>query len=573
MNLKHLGFPPIDEVFFALCKSTDTPVSLGAWLRFKYNQLALAKMDINPRDYLDSLSFFKDYQCVSFLSKYKGLRTGLDLEEEAMKKFTSSEALCANTNKRFRAGRYLGFSKPIELVLHHARRKIASILGPFSIFALEPGFGWGPGATDDIRRRAAFVDTKMCKLPISCTRSALPLAVSVISNDLHWSSVLLGVNVEDLSGPFSFVHNEVFDLVDSCVIETVPKNAKTHRVIAKEPRLNAFLQKGVGSYIRKRLKREGIDLDDQSRNQLGAFHALTDRLATLDLQAASDTMSKEVIFDLLPIDWALCLDDLRSKKAILPDGSKLLLEKFSSMGNGFTFELETLVFYSLAYGVRKYQSVNSPILVYGDDIICSRKMSHMLINVLGFVGFKTNVEKTYTSGMFYESCGKHYFGGKDVTPAYQKEIVDSPQGSVRLANRCLRSAYRLAPLEDRDFYGPLVGAWLVERRRAIDRGDFFTFQIPFGTEGDEAYLSLADDWQTRHFDVNFGYRCTVMAQRQVSFPAHELALLAHSLRRGVVTESPYGGDVSASPGSLEGPPLKGVRWVMPTGEFGLSYTM
>jgi len=38
------------EIYFSLCKSVDTPVSLGAWLRFKYSMYeSLARMDINPR--------------------------------------------------------------------------------------------------------------------------------------------------------------------------------------------------------------------------------------------------------------------------------------------------------------------------------------------------------------------------------------------------------------------------------------------------------------------------------------------------------------------------------------------
>ena len=113
MDVKHKGSSLEGEVFFALCKSIDSPVSLGAWLRFKHNQLALAEMEINPGDYLDSDSFAADYLVVSFLSKWKGLDTGLDLASEAMKRLISSEVQCAESNRRIREFRKAGDRKSV----------------------------------------------------------------------------------------------------------------------------------------------------------------------------------------------------------------------------------------------------------------------------------------------------------------------------------------------------------------------------------------------------------------------------------------------------------------------------
>jgi hypothetical protein len=575
---KRKGYPPINEVFFALCKSVDTPVSLGCWLRFKFNQLDLASFEVNPRNYLDSASFKADYQCIAFLSKYKGLNTGLDLEAEAMKKFTTSEAVCKRTNERFKSGRATGFTEPIEHVLHIARRKIARMLGVYSFDKISPGFGWGPGATNDVSRRAAFVDTKMCQLPISVTPRAFPYLGRVLHEDLHWTSAILDVNVDDVVGPFSWLRDKVFSFTEACNITTVTKNAKTHRVIAIESRASAFLQKGVGSYFRKRLKYEGIDLDDQSANQRGACEALRAGLATLDLRAASDTVSLEVVFDLLPIEWAIVLDDLRSREAVLPNGETIRLEKFSSMGNGFTFELETLIFYALSFAVQQYTQKVGPLLVYGDDIIVPKKMAKPLINILGFCGFSINTEKSYITGLFFESCGRHYFDGVDVTPCYQKEVVLTIAGHIRLANRLLRAARRLRN-EHEDLHRSLMAAWNCARREA--GGGFFDFQLPFGVDGDEGYLVFGNDFstwdlhrkkgkvvrQTRQQCVNMGLRCPVLRQSVRSFPANDRALLAHSLRRGVVTELPYLGFLETSDEATI--PVRGWRWVMPTGEFGL----
>ena len=213
---KHIESSLVGEVYFALCKGIDTPVSLGAWLRFKFNQLALAEMDISPGDYLDSDAFQADYLAVSFLSKWKGLKTGLDLESEALKRLTSSEAQCKDSNRRILKGRNFGHPPEFESVLYRARRKIASLLGPFSLFKCCPGYGWGPGATDDIRRSAAFVDTKMCQTPISCTATAAGLFTSEVARDPHWVRA-----IEDYSDKSS----SLLSIVRHNVIDTVPKNA------------------------------------------------------------------------------------------------------------------------------------------------------------------------------------------------------------------------------------------------------------------------------------------------------------------------------------------------------------
>lgn len=563
---KHDGSSHMSEIFFALCKSIDTPIALGSWLRYKHNQLALAEMELPIADYLSADAFKLDYCVFSFLSKYKGLNTGKDLEAEALQRFTSSELSCCETNLRLRRARKGGITPFLCSVLFTAQRKIASLLGPFSMFCIDNKFGWGPGASDDIPRRRAFVDTKLCELPISCTSRALPLIKGVIQTDLHWSSVVLGVDIGSISGPYCLLDN-VFSITEECIIDTVPKNAKTHRVIAKEPRANGFLQKGAGGYIRSRLRRVGIDLDDQGPNQRGASRAYFDGLATIDLKAASDSMSIELVYELLPLDWAFALDSMRSHRAVLPSGEKITLQKFSSMGNGFTFELETLIFWAIASSVKSLKSCGVAVLVYGDDIICSQEIVLDVIDALAFIGFQTNKDKSFLSGNFYESCGEHYFQGENVTPVYQKETIHFDPETVRCGNRILRLAYRYG--DGNQFCKELLPAWRTAWRRA---GPTRVFQLPFGATGDDGWVLPADHFATQPQNVNFGVSCFVMSPKIVRFPANDSALLAWSLRRGVVTQAPYQGWVEASSKNSETVyTLKGSRrWVMPSGEFALT---
>ncbi|DAD51440.1 RNA-directed RNA polymerase [ssRNA phage Esthiorhiza.2_40] len=569
------GSSPISEIFFALCKSVDSPVSLGAWLRFLHNQKALAEFEIRAADYQEQSAFELDYCVVSFLSKYKELDTGLDLEQEALRRFTTSEDLCRESNSRIREARKnssygeIPDMSIISSVLWLAKRKIARLLGTWDSQKIENLYGWGPGATSDLKRRRAFVDRKLCELPISVTPKALPYIRRAIGGDLHWSSVILEVAVEDLMGPFCFLPS-VFQLTTECVIDTVPKNAKTHRVIAKEPRANGFLQKGVGSYIRKRLKRVGIDLDDQTANQEGAKRAFEEQLATLDLKAASDSMPIELIYELLPVEWAEALNDLRSPQARLPDGSTITLQKFSSMGNGFTFELETLIFWAVASSVSSLFSSGAAVLVYGDDIICKQEIADKVIVLLAFCGFQVNKEKSFTSGVFYESCGKHFFKGSEVTPVYQKEPVTTEVSLLRCGNRIIRLAKRLGGPDQlrKELSAPWHAAWRMGK---------FTrqFQLPLGAEGDDGWILPAIYFSTRPQDINLGMSCRVFRlANPVRLPANEGALLAWTLRRGVCTESPYGGFVTSSPDTpTSGDPVlyPGRRWVMPSGEFALSF--
>ena len=199
-----------------------------------------------------------------------------------------------------------------------------------------------------------------------------------------------------------------------------------------------YMQKAAGNFIRRRLrKRVGIDLNDQRVNQELARVAWGRGLATIDLSSASDSISTQLVVRLLPVEWYAWLDGLRCKR-ILIDDHWHEVEMFSSMGNGFTFELESLLFYALSVasveakrGIRCKLSHQRPterdgwrtVSVYGDDIIVHRSMYPVLRTVLSYVGFIVNAKKSHTSGPIRESCGKHFYRGLDVTPFYVRRLL------------------------------------------------------------------------------------------------------------------------------------------------------
>jgi hypothetical protein len=315
-----------------------------------------------------------------------------------------------------------------------------------------------------------------------------------------------------------------FKIVRGSRFLTVPKSAKTDRCIAAEPTGNGFLQQGVHSYMRRRLKRFGIDLDDQSINQQKAQDAFFCELSTLDLSAASDTIARELVYHLLPLDWALFLDSLRSPETLVK-GEWIRTEKFASMGNAFCFELETLIFWALASSVDTVSGSVDGVTVYGDDIIVERKNFESTVEILETCGFTINKKKSFKDGNFFESCGKHFHCGREVTPIYQKEVVRHPSELIRCHNRIFRLAVRLA-LDDDEFVtfkGALKACTSSYPLRPFPR-------IPRGVQEDGGFLRPLSDFS---LDKNHGFRCHVLDYKPGYILAREDAMLAYKLRRPV----------------------------------------
>jgi len=143
--------------------------------------------------------------------------------------------------------------------------------------------------------------------------------------------------------------------------------------------------------------------------------------ATIDLASASDTVSYNTVAWLFPEPWFQYMCAFRSStyKGAFGYGK---YSKFSSMGNGMTFCIETLVFAAaaVAVGARNFS-------VYGDDIILETDLVPKLLKLLRFLGFKVNTAKSYYTGPFRESCGKHWHRGDLITPVYiRDEAVSLP---------------------------------------------------------------------------------------------------------------------------------------------------
>jgi len=193
----------------------------------------------------------------------------------------------------------------------------------------------------------------------------------------------------------------------------VPKNWKTYRAVAPEPEGAMPFQLAVDSFLKGRLRRIGVNLHSQASNQRAALQGSIDgSIATVDLEGASDSLAINTLALLLPFEWFEFLSKLRSLR-YTGEAGEGIYAKFSSMGNGMTFALETLVFASACIAVGS-KSFN----VYGDDITIETPLFDKLSRLLRFLGFRCNEAKTHTTGFYRESCGEHYYMGAPCTPYY-----------------------------------------------------------------------------------------------------------------------------------------------------------
>lgn len=220
-----------------------------------------------------------------------------------------------------------------------------------------------------------------------------------------------------------------FDVRVSNRVEFVPKNWKTFRTIACEPVGNLPCQLAFDRYAKLRLRSRGIDLSSQFLNQYLAKEAsMRNHLATIDLRAASDTVAYNVVWLAFPADWAKLLTDFRSSHYRL-DGDMHRYHKFSSMGNGSTFAIETILFAAACHAVG-----SKAFSVYGDDIIIETELYDPLSRLLAFLGFDINESKSFTSGPFRESCGQDWFDGVDITPFYLRSENASKSDVCHIVN-------------------------------------------------------------------------------------------------------------------------------------------
>lgn len=442
------------RVIQRLAQDVGTPRAVSVYMLATAGEWAqLQQLRVEPRYYTCSESFWMDCLVTDILRKCD-LPSTVDREAVAVETFYSCEKECFHTNSYLR--RYLPNHLLLETRAQSSvydfigrwRKNVDFVLGNLPD-TLTPRFSGGATYAD-----TGFLKTtpdKMSSTPTiySATECLLPFW-----HQTSWSKSLTASRPWQ-SRPRTVRGNIFF---------TVPKDGTKFRGCAKEASIPVSLQLDVGRLMKRRLLRIGIDLKrDQMIHRYAAMRAsVSGDEATIDMSNASDTVCRVLVQLGLRSDWYELLNSLRATHTRV-NGKWVRLEKFSSMGNGFTFELETVIFATLARTVIADAGGDpDSVKCYGDDLIVPSMHYKSVMSALQLFGFQPNPKKTFSEGPFRESCGGDYWSGVPVRAHYLESLPDEPQQWISLANG-LRRVARADPRHPHR-WDVVKSAWL----RALD---------------------------------------------------------------------------------------------------------
>lgn len=508
------------------------------------------------QEYSSAEEHFRHAQIGCFVKKYPFSGDVDKRRENALRKFNRGERRNRHMNALLRARRRADDSFDSGLYMHPSnrvagqdrkpfvkdmRQYIARVLGSKpSMSEIIEGCRWGPGSVVGVNGQFTHFARKLLAEEWTVTPAALPYVLTVAKRfPMFWE--LLGLRRTYPENPergldsleVICIDNDAFDtlftarckLVQYNKIAFVPKDADCDRTIASEPLLNQFLQLGIDYAMKVRLKRHKIDLRSQARNQelarQGSILGWFNSYCTADLKNASGSIYIELVRELFPPSWFTMLNDLRSPSFMLDTGEVTRYTGFASMGNGFCFPVETLIFASICSAAHRYTGTAEDFAVYGDDIIMRQNESGVVQEYLRYFGFELNPDKSFFFGPFRESCGADWYDGKQVRPVYLDDTLDTFEQRVRAHNAFARLA------EWHGWAGPL----------AVSCQDWFPkfsskFARPHKGHDDEAvdnrWQTISEPFHMRNKTLQcaswYGLRFTSKSDREIALhPAFGVA--------------------------------------------------
>jgi hypothetical protein len=362
-----------------------------------------------PDQQMDVATFKATYQLQSVLKRYRfsnDTYSDQELEEKAINSFLE-------TQDRIAAVDLDGLPCIWQVVLDRAASYVARVLGPYDGEKHRSLCRFGKKASVGVPARSAC-EAARWEIPLTGSREQISWFDAEMRDidcvQDYWRH-------QSDSDPSRSIYQET----SSLTLALVPKTFKSLRAIMPNTTIGSYMSYGLGEMIRLRLKRKGYNIKTlQQRHRVLAQQASLDgNLTTADLSSASDSITVALVHRLFPPDWFDILSQSRIGTVMLPNGHQVESKTFCTMGIGYTFPLQTLVFLSLLKAIQSFMVDKAgcqTISVYGDDMIYPSTMHPFVLQVFEKVGFVINVDKTFHDGHFRESCGGDYFRGVDVRP-------------------------------------------------------------------------------------------------------------------------------------------------------------
>lgn len=356
------------------------------------------------RGYLSMPYYFKaKYQMESLFKRYifeSDAFTQDQLDEQLKKKFIETQMrlpMCVPGKQR------------VHLVLQEARKICRSILGTYDLEEHVRACRFGRRASVGNPASQSYLDAKMGS-PLSGSPDHLAWFKRILEDDLLLKDALAACT------PFEYPRDMP---CDTLTLTSVPKSFKSLRGIMPNTTVGSFYSYGLGKVIQKRLVGVGLNIRylQSKHRRLAQFFSKTRSHVTADLSSASDSITSWLCNRIIPREWFRALNFGRIKNfQFRGETQTYSLHSFCTMGIGFTFQLQTLLFYCLLKAIKECACVPGIVSVYGDDLIYPTAMHNFVRQIFSDLGFILNLDKTFVKTEFRESCGGDYYCGFDVRP-------------------------------------------------------------------------------------------------------------------------------------------------------------
>lgn len=387
-------------------------------------------------DYITSDMSIQQIRCTmlsrSLFKKLSPVGNSQYADNKALEKFNAINASCSTEPFEFPAD-----SEQDSLFFSYFLDNIRKTLTPgevnFDLAYMRETFATGPGASLGCDNESFY--SKLFTSQLSATHPyLLSLYRAVICESDTWSEAERLRN--DKFGFTIKASNRLF---------FVPKTAEISRTCCTEPPLNMMFQKSLGHFLEYCLRTSfGISLTTQPdyNRELARIGSIDGSFGTIDLVSASDSILWSLCKRIIPENLLGFFRLFRCESTILPDGSEVPLNMISTMGNGFTFPLQTIIFACAVRSVYQLMGFSSSCPrtqfgVFGDDIIVNKQSYDYLVRMLTKLGFTVNDTKSFNTGPFRESCGYDWYNGFFVRSIYLRslETVSDVYSAINRLNR------------------------------------------------------------------------------------------------------------------------------------------